>query len=685
MQPGLKQLFLRTNGLISIKPKIRITDNYTLSLVYSPGVGYICQVIQKNPDLLYDLTITGNSVALLSDGSRSQIKKPSWMIPNLEAISALYKAFYDIDAYPVILDKEIMNGSDDYLLILDNLSTTYKTIVLVDIEEKLTQEILQKLENAKLDCTVVISNTHSLVEQLKDAALIKSVLDSRSILKPTQIEQIRLKLKDLDFTQLPSYLTVTLSSAYAVSLNEIHKNGLFHHTVKNTTPSQFVSKLNDLYLYGEIAYYNRWTPKQFLQNNDINQNSLELHKRYNGVITIALKFNPRSLEDLYRIYELSYRNNDILEIQKLFEADPKKIREVTIKKNYAAIVTNGTAILGLGNIGPSAGSPVMEGKSVLFNALGGIDLMPICFKERDPHKLVQLIRFIAPIFSAINLEDLRAPDCFPIEEEAIHSIHIPLMHDDQHGTAVVSLAALINYLKLTKKNVKDLKLVINGAGAAGVAICKLLHGHGVEDILICDTEGVIYEGRPKNMNSFKNDLAKFTNKNKIAGKLEDAVKGRDLFVGVSSAGALTQDMVRTMNKDPFILALANPIPEIMPDEAIKAGAFIVATGRSDFNNQVNNSLAFPGIFRGAIDTKAKEINLQMKIAAAYAIANSIKENELSPIRILPGALTAEIPANVARAVAIAAMESGVAQVKVDPEEVFDNTRKLIMEGSIPTL
>ncbi|CAD8124597.1 unnamed protein product [Paramecium sonneborni] len=687
MQPqqSLKNLFLRTNGLIRIKPKVRVTDNYTLSLVYTPGVGHICKVIEKDPDQLYDLTITGNSIALLADGSKFDLPRSSKMIPNLEAISALYKAFYDVDAYPIILDRHIMTDVSDYLLVMDNLSTTYKTIVLIDIEDTLASQILTAVENANLQCTVIISNSHNLREQLQDAALVKATLDARAIIKPSQCEQVKKAIKTIDFTNLPTYLTITLNKAYAQGLQEIYNNKWCHHTVQNTKPETFINKLNDLYIYGEVAYYNKWKSDHLLQNNDFNQNALELHKRYNGMITIELKFNPRSLEDLYRIYETSYQSDELAQLRQILIDDPTKLREITFKKNYAAIITNGTAILGLGNIGPSAGSPVMEGKSVLFNALGGIDLMPICLKEKDPHKLVRIIKCIAPIFSAINLEDLRAPDCFPIEEEAVHSLHIPLMHDDQHGTAVVSLAAVINYLKLTKKNVKDLKLVINGAGAAGVAICKLLHGHGIEDIVICDTSGIIYEGRPQNMNNFKNDLAKFTNKNKIQGTLADAVKQRDLFVGVSSAGALTKEMVKTMNKDPFILALANPVPEIMPDDAIQAGAFIVATGRSDFNNQVNNSLAFPGIFRGAIDTRAKEINLDMKIAAAFAIADSIKESELSTTKILPGALTAEIPANVARAVAIAAMKTGVAKINVDPEKVFDQARKLIMEGNLPAI
>ncbi|CAD8092608.1 unnamed protein product [Paramecium primaurelia] len=684
-QQSLRNLFLRTNGLIRIRPKVRVTDNYTLSLVYTPGVGHICKVIESDPDQLYELTITNNSIALLSDGSKFNLAKPQKIIPNLEAISALYKAFYDINAYPIVLNRNIMPDISDYMLVIDNLSPTYKTIVLIDIEKSLANQIISAVERTKMDCSVIISNSDDLREQLYDAALIKATLDCRSILKPSQLEIVRKAIIQIEFKRLPNNLTDTLNSAYAEGILEIYKNKWYHHTIRNIEPVQFIKQLNDLYIYGDIAQYNKWSDGHLLQKNDFYQNALELHKRYNGMITIELKFNTRSLEDLFKIYESSYRRDELGQLRQMLIDDSNKLREITFQKNYAAIITNGTAILGLGNIGPAAGSPVMEGKSVLFSALGGIDLMPICLKEKDPQKLVKIIRFIAPIFSAINLEDLRAPDCFPIEEEAVHNLHIPLMHDDQHGTAVVSLAAVINYIKLTKKNIKDLKLVINGAGAAGVAICKLLHGHGIQDIIICDTTGIIYEGRPSNMNEFKNELASFTNKNKIKGVLTDAVKGRDLFVGVSTAGALTKEMIKSMNKNPFILALANPVPEIMPDEAIEAGAFIIATGRSDFNNQVNNSLAFPGIFRGAIDTRAREINLEMKIAAAYAIANSIKDSDLCSTRILPSALTADIPANVAKAVAIAAMQTGVAKINIDPEKVFDQARKLIMEGNMPSL
>ena len=302
---------------------------------------------------------------------------------------------------------------------------------------------------------------------------------------------------------------------------------------------------------------------------------------------------------------------------------PETVYEYTMKGNMVAVVTDGTAVLGLGNIGPEAALPVMEGKAVLFKSFAGVDAFPICLNTTDVEKIIETVKLLEPTFGGVNLEDIAAPNCFIIEERLKKEINIPVFHDDQHGTAIVTAAGLVNALKIVNKKVSEIKVVANGAGAAGIAIIKLLHSFGVRDIIMCDTKGAIYEGRPNGMNPVKSEVAKFTNRDHQEGGLQDVIVGADVFIGVSAEGILTQDMVKSMNRDPIIFAMANPNPEILPDLAKAAGAAVVGTGRSDFPNQVNNVLAFPGIFRGALDVRATHINEQMKVAAVRAIAGLI--------------------------------------------------------------
>ncbi|GAE48079.1 NADP-dependent malic enzyme [Mesobacillus boroniphilus JCM 21738] len=351
-----------------------------------------------------------------------------------------------------------------------------------------------------------------------------------------------------------------------------------------------------------------------------------------------------------------------------------------MKGNMVAVVSDGTAVLGLGNIGPEAALPVMEGKAVLFKSFAGVDAFPICLNTTDVEKIVETVKLLEPTFGGVNLEDIAAPNCFAVEERLKKETNIPVFHDDQHGTAIVTVAGLVNALKIVSKKMNEIKVVANGAGAAGIAIIKLLYSYGVRDIIMCDTKGAIYEGRPNGMNAIKDEVAKFTNRDNVEGSLADAIKGADVFIGVSVAGALTAEMVQTMNNDPIIFAMANPVPEIMPDEAKAAGAAVIGTGRSDFPNQVNNVLAFPGIFRGALDARATHINEKMKVAAVDAIASLIEESELSSDYVIPGPFDPRVAPAVAAAVANAAMETGVARIKVDPEEVKERTKRLALIG-----
>lgn len=398
---------------------------------------------------------------------------------------------------------------------------------------------------------------------------------------------------------------------------------------------------------------------------------MHLHKVNQGKLEVKSKVPVKNAKDL----SLAYSPGVAEPCKAIFE-NVETVYDYTMKGNTVAVVSDGTAVLGLGNIGPEAALPVMEGKAVLFKSFAGVDAFPICLNTTDVEKVIETVKLLEPTFGGINLEDIAAPNCFIIEERLKKEMSIPVFHDDQHGTAIVTVAALLNALKVTKKALSEIKVVANGAGAAGIAIIKLLHQMGVRNITMCDTKGAIFAGRTYGMNTVKEEVAKITNLEKVEGKLSDVIKGADVFIGVSVSGALTKDMIQTMNSDPIIFAMANPDPEIMPNEAKLAGAKVVGTGRSDFPNQVNNVLAFPGIFRGALDVQATHINEEMKIAAVYAIADLISEDELHADYVIPAPFDPRVAPAVAKAVAKAAMETGVARIKFDPEKVAEKTRSL---------
>lgn len=386
------------------------------------------------------------------------------------------------------------------------------------------------------------------------------------------------------------------------------------------------------------------------------EESLKLHEKHKGKIEVISKVKVETRDDLSLAY-----TPGVSEPCKRIHANEDDVYKYTSKGNLVAVVTDGTAVLGLGDIGPKAALPVMEGKSILFKEFADVDAFPICLDTKDPDEIVQIIKMISPGLGGINLEDISSPRCFEIEERLKKELDIPVFHDDQHGTAIVVLGGLINALKLVNKNIGEIKIVINGAGAAGVAISKLLTKAGAKDIILCDRTGAIYKER-ESLNDVKRAISEETNPRNIKGSLADAMVGADVFIGVSSAGAVNSQMVKGMNKDSIILAMANPIPEIMPDEAREAGARVVGTGRSDFSNQINNVLVFPGLFRGALDVRAKEINDEMKIAAAYAIADYIDENDLKEEYIIPNVLDKKVAQAVAEAVKEAARKTGMATI-----------------------
>ena len=390
---------------------------------------------------------------------------------------------------------------------------------------------------------------------------------------------------------------------------------------------------------------------------DYAKESLRLHGEWKGKIEVVSKVPVQTREDLSLAYTPGVAQ-PCLEIQK----DIEKSYELTRRHNLCLVATDGSAVLGLGDIGPEAGMPVMEGKCVLFKAFGNVDAFPLCIKSHDVDEIVNTIYLISGSFGGVNLEDIAAPRCFEIERKLKEKCDIPIFHDDQHGTAVITLAGLTNALKVVEKKLEEIRIVVNGAGAAAIAITKLLLSAGAKDVTLCDRTGVIYEGRELGMNWIKEEMSRVTNPAGLRGTLKDAMKGADVFIGVSAPHSVTQDMVRSMAKDPVIFACANPTPEIFPDEAKAAGAKVISTGRSDFPNQINNVLAFPGIFRGAFDVRASDINEEMKVAAAHALAGLITDEDRSADYIIPAAFDPRVGPAVAAAVAEAARRSGVASI-----------------------
>lgn len=403
--------------------------------------------------------------------------------------------------------------------------------------------------------------------------------------------------------------------------------------------------------------------------NSIYEKALRFHESHQGKIALKSKISIKTKEDMSLAYTPGVAE-PCLRIHK----NSEDVYRYTGKGNFVAVVSDGSSVLGLGDLGALASMPVMEGKAMLFKVFGGVDAFPICLDTKDTDEIINIVKNIAPVFGGINLEDIGAPRCFEIETRLKKLLDIPVFHDDQHGAALVMLAALINALKIVGKKFGGIKVVISGAGAAGTASAMLLINEGVKEILVCDSTGIIYDGRA-GLNPAKEELARLTNKNRISGSLADAMKEADVFIGLSVGGIVTVDMVRSMAEDAIVFPLANPIPEIMPEKAKQGGARIVGTGRSDCINQINNALGFPGVFRGALDVRAKDINEEMKLAAANALAALVPE--LSEDNIIPTIFDSRVAPSVASAVAKAAMDSGVARLRVDPLEVAEHTRKLV--------
>ncbi len=481
------------------------------------------------------------------------------------------------------------------------------------------------------------------------------------------LSEVNIAPRLFDFSLAPEIARQVAAAAVAEGVNR-----------KCVDPEKVKSKLLRYVYEGELAILP--APKRKEADKTavatIDEQSLEIHRRYLGVVGIEAKIPVKDTH----LASILYSAAGISESSKLIMGNIDKLYDLTVKSNFVAVVSDGSAVLGFGNIGPRAALPVMEGKAILFKTFGGVEALPICIDTQNVDEIVRVVEAISPVFGGINLEDISAPRCFEVERILREKLDIPVFHDDQHGTAVIVLAGMLNALKIVNKKPDEIKVVVNGAGAGATAVTKLLLSAGIKNIIMCDTAGAIYSGRTQRMNPYKEEMAQLTNPGKLKGKLADVLRGADAVVGLSQAKTISVAMVKSMAKEPIVFALANPVPEIMPDEAAAAGAKVIATGRSDFPNQVNNSLAFPGIFRGALDVRSRQIDDTMKIAAANAIASLVSPEDLAQGIIIPSAMDLRVPPQVAAAVAAAAMTQKLARRTLNSEDIYNNTRDYLYEG-----
>ena len=698
----LESILRRHHGLLEISIKVNIRDASTLSMVYTPGVATPCLDIQKDITRAYEFTNKGNSILVLTDSSN--LKKDKWndnaAMPYLEGFCAIYKHYANIDAYPIILDSSKVTDENILCDTVNAISLSYSGVELFGVNEDRMKKFGELFEKSAFKDKYAYIDTNckkSIDDYLKDK---KTPLSSHSIVSAIWrvlldchvsgnatpilthvfdlIKNGSIKLEGGFHTQYFNVLDAVIDYVFDKKLvnNTLDK---YNWKGQPTTKDYVRDKYDAFSTFGHRAWVEDMPKGYYMKKHTNPENADLLHSRNKGVIEIGLKIQincPNHLKHLF-----SWENLDAVS-KKIIEK-PELVYVYTCKNNYGAIVTNGTAILGLGNIGALAGMPVMEGKSVLFKHFGGTDICPICIQEYDNDKLIAYIQRISPSFAIINLEDIKGPDCFNIENKLIETVECPMFHDDQHGTACVVLAGLINAMKLRGTKPEDAKIVMNGAGAAGIAVCQLLMNYGFKNFIVCDTKGDIYEGRPENMNPFKNKIAELTNREKVKGTLADVLKGADAVIGLSGPNTISIDNVKSMAPKPIVFALANPTPEIFPDDAKKAGAYIIATGRSDFPNQINNSVVFPGIFRGTIDTRAPKITIDMKIAASKAVANLVPADKLSPDMIMPNSLDINTSIRVATEVAKVVMEKKLTKKEgINIDMVEEDIHSFFIDGEL---
>ena len=712
----LETILRRNHGLFDIQIKVTIRDTEGLSLAYTPGVATPCLEIQKESGKAYEQTNKGNSILVLTDSSKfagdkkcCYIKKTvdgkTWnnnaSMIYLESFTAYYKHATNIDAYPMILDLALIKDAETLLETVNAVALSYSGVELfgvcperVEEFKKLFEKLPTKPEYAFLDTNKKVEidemlskkntllNSNAIMAAIWRVALDCHVFGNLDPILNFVLEQINKDKIDLtkgaDFESDMCQLVAQIAEFVFDKKLQCDKYEKYNWKKLPLNKEYVLSKLNHYWIYGNKAWVEDIPKGYYMHQHKIPENSVLMHVRNRGVIEIGpkIRFCPKRYKTLF-----TWENLD--GIAEKINNDPSQVFELTCKNNYGAIVTNGTAVLGLGDIGALAGMPVMEGKSVLFKYFGGTNIAVVCIQEKNIPKLISLIQRIAPSFAIINLEDIKGPDCFEIETKLIETVDCPMFHDDQHGTACVVLAGLINATKLRGSKPEEMKVVMNGAGAAGIAVSSLLVGYGYKNFIVCDTKGAIYKGRPEGMNPFKEKLAEITNKDCVKGKLADVLKGADVVIGLSGPNTIKKEDVKQMNEKPIVFALANPTPEIFPKDAFEAGAYIVATGRSDFPNQINNSLVFPGLFRATVDTRAPKITMEMKIAAGEAIANLVSEKELRPDYIMPNALNVSTSVIVATDVAKLVIEKGLTNKKnIDIDKLRENIHSFFIDSKL---
>ncbi len=691
---------LRKNyGMLTIGMKIPVRDLQALSLVYTPGVAASCLEIKKNIGDAYKYTNKLNSMIVVTDSSAFKDYDPNnWNnmepIPYLEAMCVYYKLHANIDCYPIIFDHKLTPDGKTIAETIKVMMEAYSLVEFFSIDPKRVEEYHKVIGDHCKFGTISHQGKRETEETLRKhgypvsvnliyAAVSRAALDTQAycdldcvcdfIVQQFEEKKVKHELNDI---------YGVMEELVCKAADYIMKNKLSKQTTKEYNLNQeelsveYVTNKYRRYINeGEKSWVDVFPDNYFTKQGDTNENSLLFHARYKGFVGTKTTMSFRNILSLDKL--MCWRNLD--KLSKLFHEDPKKSFIYSCRANLGAIITNGTAILGLGDIGSLPGLPVMEGKSILFKLFGGTNIVPICIQEKNPKTLIEICKRISPIFCVINLEDIKAPECFEVERTLIDCIPYPVFHDDQHGTAIVALAGIINAIKLTGKKPENVKVIMNGAGAAGLSVTDLLIHHGIKNFTVCDTVGAIYSGRPKNMNPFKEILAEKTNLDKKEGNLEEMLKGADIFIGLSAAGALKPEWIKNMNEKP----IANPTPEIVPDLAKEAGANIVATGRSDFPNQVNNSLCFPRLFRAAVDTRASKISIDMKEAAAMGIASLVSDEELAPNFVIPGSLDPRVSIAVTNAVAKTAVDSKLSNdPRMTNERVQENIQIWNLEDQI---
>ena len=713
---SLEGILKKNHGLFDIKIKVSIRDTEGLSLAYTPGVATPCLEIQKELGRAYEQTNKGNNVLVLTDSSKflgenkccltkKCLDGKKWnnnaSMIYLEAFATYYKCTTNLDAYPMILDLNLVKDAETLLDTVNAVALSFSGVELFGVCPKRVEEFKKLFEKLEKKPEYAFLDTNKKLEIDELLGTKKTLLTSNAVVSAVwrvaldchifgDLEKLldhvvgEIKADKIDLTKgdhfecdLVKVVDNLLDYVFAQKL-ENHTYDKYNWRGLELNKCYVVKKLKHFFTYGSKAWVEEIPKGYYMHKHTIPENSILMHARNRGVIEVGpkLRFCPKKFRCLFKWENLDGIAEKIVE-------NPELVFELTCKNNFGAIVTNGTAVLGLGDIGALAGMPVMEGKSVLFKYFGGTNICPVCIQEKNVDKLIAYVQRIAPTYAIINLEDIKGPECFTIENKLIETVECPMFHDDQHGTACVVLAGLINATKLRGSKPEEMKIVMNGAGAAGIAVCSLLMYYGYKNFIVCDTKGAIYKGRKEGMNPFKEKLAEITNKDCVKGKLCDVLKGADVVIGLSGPNTIKKEDVKLMNPKPIVFALANPVPEIFPKDAYEAGAYIVATGRSDFPNQINNSVVFPGLFRATVDTRAPKITMEMKAAAGKAIANLVSESELRTDFIMPSALNVMTSVIVATDVAKLVVEKGLTNKKnIDLDKLRENIHSFFIDEKL---